>query len=1750
MESLSWKFIERYFADNTHNLVAHHLDSYNDFFAIGINNIFRENNPLRFIERNLDEKDKGKDKEKEKGKEKENKSNNQILLYLGGKDGNKIYFGKPIIYDDNYSHYMYPNDARLRNMTYGISVHYDVDVDVISYDDTGKQLIETRELLKIYLGNFPIMVQSNLCILNGLHREVRFNMGECRNDYGGYFIINGKEKYIICQEKFADNMLYIQKHNSDDLYSHSAVVRSVSDDASKPIRSTSIRILAPSSSFTNNQILVNVPNVRKPVPLFILMRALGVLSDKSIIETCLLDIDKNSSYVDLFIPSVHDAFEIFNQQNAIEYIASFTKRKTIAGTLDILMNFFLPHIGTDNFMEKAYYIGYMVHKLLKVFTGDSKPTDRDNFKFKRIELTGTLIYELFREYYIIQKKSIEQAIDKEYYYHSGKYAPNLPRLIDDNYATFFKERILENGFKKAFKGNWGAEEHTKRIGVIQDLNRLSWMSFMEQLRKFNLPFPSSAKIVEPRKLNSSQWGYIDPVDTPDGENIGFHKHMAIMCTVSNSFPYMHILNWLKENTPMISLLSCTPKVIASMSKILLNGRFIGIIEKPLILVERIKLHRRNGIFPIYTSVSFNYELKEVYIFTDAGRLCRPIYYMTPEKAPSFDRKEIEKGDLSWEQLTTGLEKKTDASFNVKKNKVYKKVSELYGAHDNDDKFLKENQCIIDYVDTSEEECMLIATTEEDLPKNKYYTHLEIHPSLIFGFLGNFIIYPEHNQLPRNSFSCGQSRQAVSMYHSNYQMRMDKMGVVMNYGQIPLVKSRYMKYVNNEEMPYGVNAIVAVMSYTGYNVEDAILINRSSIERGLFRTTYFTTYSDKEESSKVKGSTTNTKFSNIEKLKMTKLKIGYNYSHLDEAGLVKEGTMIDDKIVVIGKVTADSADPGIHSDESVTTKKGQLGYVDKSFITEGEEGFRVAKVRVCEERIPAIGDKMACALPTQQVLTNVGWIEIKDVDIDVHLLATLDTNGNMCYEHPVNKFEYDHCGKMYSVKNKQVELVCTLNHKLYVKKRDKKGDKQYELIEAEKVMGKMVRFKKNMRNVYPDIEYITLGNKQYQMDYWLQLLGMFISDGSTNNVGVLFAALKQRKIDFNTAFLNHLNIAFKYDSTYDRFTILKGKHPEIYEELDKYSLGALNKYLPEYVWSLSERQSNILMDALMQGDGHTYADGFSRYGTISPRLANDISRLAVHCGNSGIIKIASEPDGTGHLVRNSGKDKDSFHMVISKHTYYKISIITKQNEPFINKKVNDSNVEELIDYEGKVYCVEMPSSNLYYMRENNLAPSMLIGNSRAGQKGTLGLIIDEKDMPFTADGLKPDLIMNPHAFPSRMTIGHLVECLLGNACVNYGGFGNCTPFTVKGSNAETYGKVLSNAGLNSKGLKVLYDGMSGEQMEAEIFFGPTYYMRLKHMVKDKINYRATGPRTMLTKQTVQGRANDGGMRIGEMERDGILAHGASAFLNESYLKRGDEYYMAVCNKTGGIAVYNKNANILLSPFADGPIKFNTTLNGEMSVENISRFGRSFSIVKIPYALKLMIQELQVLNVQMRIITDDNIDQLMNLSYSTNAQKLLKLDESEDIAEAMRIFKQTTDANIGQTKREIDVEPPLSFPPTTTTATMQRSELILPPPPTQSMPGPDQDHDLNSLLISKTNKGEHELKSNISLFLTPEEMKSVNTERKMKKSRWSSLTTPQKETIRQYINELKTNILSIPEEKKEDEKEEESNGERKTITIAEE
>ena len=1215
----TFKLLDIFFRDNPNITVKHHLDSYNKFFDKDLKTIIKDNNPKKYMTEMDDET---------------NLYKYTADLYIGGKSGERIYYGKPLIYDNvdgvERTHMMFPNEARMRNMSYFFSIHYDLEIEftILKENNEGKSgkdkfdaFKQTITIEKILLGRFPIMVKSYLCLLNGLNKQACFNLGECRNDKGGYFIVDGKEKAIVSQEERANNILYI-KDNVNELYSHSAEIRSVSEDASKKIRTLSVRILAPQASKDYGNIVVIVPNVRKPVPLFILMRALGVISDKEIIQHCLLDLKKNEELIELFIPSIHDAGNIFTQQTALKYIKELTKGNTVNHVLDIFMNLFLPHIGELNLKHKALYLGYIVKRLLFVYIKAEPPTNRDKYNSKRIEHTGILLNQLFREFYAKQLNNIVLKVDEIYTFKATGISyqnEDFMSLFLNNQNTIFSDRIVEEGFKKAFKGNWGGETHTKRPGIVQSLNRLSFFSFMCQLRKTNINIGDATKMIEPRLINGTQYGLLCPLHSPDGGNCGLHKHMASSVHITNgvsSKPYVKYLRKLN----IILLEECSFNMMSNYTKVFLNGGWIGCSDEPLNIVETMKLHRRNNLIYLYTSILFDIKRNEIQIWVDAGRLCRPLIFIENKKFSFLENdiiKKINNETLLWKESVCG--------FNEKYNSLNK--YEIFDNIFDKNEQLKETQGFIEYIDASEGESMILMKSTTENINNE--THCEIHPSLILGFMANQIIFPENNPYPRNAFSCGQAKQGVSLYSSNYQNRIDKSAFVLNYGQLPLTKSRYLNYFTNEEHPNGENAIVAIMCYTGYNVEDAVIINEGSLKRGLFSTTYYNMYEDYEETSKIGNNKVDKIFMNIEDNNVMNIKEGYDYSKLDkETGIIKENTVLKDKTIIIGKAMNNIDEPNSFIDASIKCKKAQTGIVDKAFLTEGEEGQRIAKVRIRAHRIPKIGDK---------------------------------------------------------------------------------------------------------------------------------------------------------------------------------------------------------------------------------------------------------------------------------------------------------------------------------------FC------------------------SRAGQKGTIGMILKEEDMPTTADGVKPDIIVNPHAMPSRMTIGHLVETLFSKTGSILGAFGDCTAFVNKGPKNKILGDILTENNYHSSGNEILYNGMTGEQLECDIYLGPTYYLRLKHMPKDKINYRARGPRSVLTRQTVGGRANDGGLRIGEMDRDCLIAHGLSNFTMESMMVRGDQFYMAVCNKTGTIAIYNEDRNLFLSPVADGPLKFVGNLDNEKNIVQKSIYGKDFSIVKVPYAFKLLMQELKTMNVQMRIITEDSVDKLTTLYY---------------------------------------------------------------------------------------------------------------------------------------------------------------------------
>ena len=1531
-----YEIIESYFeGQHLERLVRHQIESFNHFTNYQMQRTIQMFNPVVIRSEN--------DFVLEK---------NQYFLEVQVSFENfKLY--PPQIHENNgATKIMLPQEAKLRNFTYASTMTVDVKINYIvrNTDAMDAPKIITKTLPKINIGKMPIMLKSAICVLTqNSHIHSQFT-GECAMDCGGYFIIKGSEKTVLGQERAAENRVYCFDGKNTTKWDWVAEIKSIPDFKCISPKQIEMMISSKNCGFGKG-IYVNIPRIKQPIELFVVFRALGIISDLAICEKIILDIADggNNDILNALQGSIVEANKYLTQEDAIRHITTHvaytpmnmdretgqSKKREFAN--EVLGNDLFPHCKTAE--QKIYMLGYMAKKLIQTSLGWLPPDDRDSYINKRIDLTGTLLNNLFRNYFNKLVKEMQKQVVREINVGSWRSTEDYENIINmTNIYKIMKSTTIENGITRALStGDFSIKQaNSSKVGVAQVLNRLTYASTLSHSRRVNTPLEKSGELIAPRKLHNTTWGFLCPAETPEGQSIGVVKNISYMAHITIPTNSSSLYEYVDPYILKVEEAANTTELHGKV-KVFVNGTWVGVTTDPFELYTEMKSKKHKGIINIYTSIIFDFKMLEIRICNDGGRLTRPLLRVKDNRAViTLDIiSRLSNKELSWNDMLTSC---------------------------------RLDESVIEYIDPEEQNFSMIAMKTKEgylVDHAKYdFTHCEIHPSTIFGVLASCIPFPEHNQAPRNTYQCAMGKQAIGVYSLNYDQRMDKTAYVLTYPSRPLVDTRLMNFIHLNQIPSGCQIHVAIMTHTGYNQEDSVLVNKGSIDRGLFAATIYHTEKD-EDKNIIRDEIIRC---NPDKTKTKGIKFG-NYDKVNAQGFIPENTLVENRDVIIAKIIPikenrnDPTKTIKYEDQSKTFRTTEETYIDKNYTGRNGDGYNFAKVRVRVFRKPGYGDKF-CSLPTQQVLTDYGWIEIQHIDITKHKVCSLDINGNMCYEYPTAKYEYDHNDKMYSIKNKQIEIVCTLNHKLYVQKR---SAKQYELIKAEDVMGKMVRFQKSLENVNPDIPTICIGDVDYDMDAWLQFIGMFISDGHCDhyNKAIFITALKERKIEFNKQIFEKLGINYSYHND-GNYYISGSKYPHLYECINELSLGALNKKLPENIWNLSKRQSIILLEALLQGDGTTVQykdeDEFSRYGTISIQLANDISRLAVHCGWSGIIKIAEEPTGIPREgKRNLGSRAGTLVSITQKHTYYKVSIIRKQNQPWINKKKNDSNNEELIDYNGKVYCIEMPSSHTYYMRETQHSPSLIIGNSsRHGQKGTCGNVIPECDMPFTKEGLKPDIIINPHAIPSRMTIAQLKETLLGKVLLELGMFGDGTSFG--NLDIKTIISELQKLGYESHGNEVMYNGLTGEQLETSIFIGPVFYQRLKHMVADKQHSRAIGPMVNLTRQPAEGRSRDGGFRIGEMERDVMIAHGMSKFCRERLYDVSDKYSAYVCRKCGMLAAYNDGSQKTAIPGRETGSEFSVHLCN--TCHNMTDFAR----VEIPYAYKLMSQELQTINVVPRLITE--------------------------------------------------------------------------------------------------------------------------------------------------------------------------------------
>ncbi|RLI97135.1 MAG: DNA-directed RNA polymerase subunit B [Candidatus Aenigmatarchaeota archaeon] len=986
----------------------------------------------------------------------------------------KVRLGKPSIKEaDGAVREITPAEARIRNLTYAAPLFVEV-IPVLNGVE--------QEVKEIKIGEIPIMVKSKACVLNGLDRKQLIELGEDPDDPGGYFIINGTERVIVMVEEILSNRPIIEEKSGVQTARINSEVKGY--------------VQRHLLERKNGIIQISYSNLKK-LPVIVLLRALGMETDKQIIDAICNEKDEiEEIYFNIYefgVNSVDDAIDFIGKMLRVPQPEYRKKRVE-----DMLDKYLLPHLGQEpsDRMKKAFYLAKVCEKLLKLGLKKVEQQDIDHYMNKRLKMNSDFLEILFRSILLGRYGLVARII---YTYQKlakrGK-LPSIQSIVESNYLT---KRIISH----MATGQWIGG----RTGVCQRLERTDYIRTIAHLRNVLSPLSSAQEHFEARALHPTQWGRLCAEETPEGINIGLRKYLALMAVISETSPK-------KDVDTVINLVK--PYIEEGDYAVYVNGEILGSTNRPKSLVNAVREKRRMGLFDPHISISMDENFNEIRINTDSGRLERPLIVLENGK-PRLNEKHIEKlkkGELRWSDLL--------------------------------------KQGIIEYLDADEEDNMYVALRPEDITKE--HTHLEIDPSVILGISANLVPFPQHNRGDRVNFGAKMSGQALGLYSTNFLSRTDTKSDVLVYPQLPLVRTKVTEEINLAEHPQGQNIVIALMSYAGYNMEDGIVMNQASIERGLGRSIFFRTYSTEEK-----------QYWGIQKdeIKIPDKSVrGYrteeSYVNLSEDGIVNPETFVESGDVLIGKVSPLRFFGPVESfmmetenrrETSETIRHGEQGIVDKVLLTETIDGNKLVKVSVREQRIPELGDKFA---------------------------------------------------------------------------------------------------------------------------------------------------------------------------------------------------------------------------------------------------------------------------------------------------------------------------------------------------------------SRHGQKGVISLIVPEYEMPFTRRGLTPDIIINPHAIPSRMTVGQILEVISAKIAAYTGEPFDATAF--KNIREEDLEKVLLKLGFRPDGKQVLYNGVTGEKMEALIFMGPVFYQKLHHMVANKIHSRARGPVTLLTKQPTEGRAKEGGLRLGEMEKDCLIAHGAALLLQERF--SSDKATIPICKNCGLVAIYDR------------------------------------------------------------------------------------------------------------------------------------------------------------------------------------------------------------------------------------------------------
>ncbi|ADO67257.1 putative DNA-directed RNA polymerase subunit Rpb2 precursor [Cafeteria roenbergensis virus] len=987
----------------------------------------------------------------------DNVTNDAIYLYGFKFEDTKIL--PPVRERDN--EIIFPQMARKNFLNYFANINTKVTqfqekVNLHTGEITRRNIGDPEEMV---VASIPVMVKSKYCATSLKPETSKY---ECKYDPGGYFIVGGQEKVVVSIEKMIDNKILVFSKSDSSFPKgkmYTSQINSRKHDWSENLQIIAIRNNKDDSLIITTSQLVEIP-------IMVLLRALGIENDRELIARITNNLD-DIPMVNLLRNSLENSVDdngnlIKTREEAINFLMTKMKAGRRISQSDeqvaqaqkklllekIITKDLLPHLGAD-IPGKASFICLMVKKILLVMLGRKQEDDRDAFENKRVETPGVLLGQLFRQNFNKMLKEIGKLFRRK----------NNSDETPINMVSQITPTTIEQGIKSGLAtGIWGVSK--TKAGAAQSLSRLTWLQTISYLRRIKSPNmdTSTSKITSIRQINNVQAFFVCNVETPEGQPIGLAKSLSMMATITPRLESQtELINKLIEEHPkMYHPFAVNPEDINNMIKIFHNGSWKGVldIKEGYSFFENLKKMRRNSKINKFVTITLDYFEKDLYIYTEAGRLIRPLLKVDDNeiKLTKTIVADIKK-HLTGDKKSSGW------------NQILLKYPDLVDYEDIESSrhlmFAMDMQMLLENKANSLRD---INTKEEIIKPNRYgkfryvnYTHSEFHPSMMLGTIVSTVPFINHNPSPRGIIFFSQAKQAIGIYSTAYKDRMD-ISNILYHPQVPLVGTKASKYNRFDDIPSGENIIVAIMSYKGYNVEDSIMINQTSLDRGLFRADSLRKYSSKIE--KNPSSSQDDIFMKPDRNKVTGMTRG-NYEKLNEKGYIPEETPVTSNDILIGKVSPiqPTSDNKVYKDKSELFKSNVDGVVDRVHKDIfNNDGYEMISMRVRMERPPIIGDKF-CQKYDTLVLTHLGWIKLGEIDITIHKVATLDKHDNIIYVYPTSKFEFDYDGDFYEHKNNSIDIECTINHKLYCKYN---LSSSFTLIPADKVYGNKV-IMKNMEN---------------------------------------------------------------------------------------------------------------------------------------------------------------------------------------------------------------------------------------------------------------------------------------------------------------------------------------------------------------------------------------------------------------------------------------------------------------------------------------------------------------------------------------------------------------------------------------------------------------------------------------------------------------------------------------------------------------